>query len=396
MTRADIYFDPYDREIFASPYIVYRRLRDEAPLYYNEAHDFHAVSRFDDVARVLSDRDLFISRKGMVLNLLTAGIEMPRGFFICEDPPLHTIHRGLVSRLFTPRAINGIEPQIRTLCAEVVESVSGSGRFDFVKDLAARIPIRVIGMLLGLPETDQAALQAAFHKNINVESADPTSNALSAIAETAGWFARYLEWRAEHPTDDVMTQLLNVEFEDETGATRRLRQDEIITYLTLVAAAGSDTTATALGWCAKVLSDHPEQRRELVRDPSLIRNAVEEVLRYEPPSYHFARTVVQDVELCGQTVPAGSVVVVLPGAANRDDRRFPNGDAFDIHREPTQHFTFSFGPHFCLGASLARLEARIAVEAVLARFPEWTVDLDAAVMTSGIDTRGWESLPVEV
>jgi cytochrome P450 len=396
VTTADVYFDMYDRDIYASPYGVYRRLREEAPLYYNETYNFYAVSRFDDVGRVLADRDTFISGKGGVYNIIREGIDMPEGLFIFEDPPRHTIHRALVSRLFTPRAVNGLERQIRALTVEVLESLAGAERFDFMRDLAMQIPIKVIGMLLGLPRNDQGALHQIFHQNQNANTADPSKSALDGIAEAAGWFLQYLDWRADHPTDDVMTQLLTKEFEDETGTTRRLRREEIVTYLCLITGAGSDTTAVAIGWAAKVLSDHPEQRRELLEDPSLIPNAVEEVLRFEPPSYHFCRSVAKDVDFYGQTVPVGSVLVVVPGAANRDERRFANGDTFDIHRQPGQIFTFSFGPHLCLGASLARLEARIVLGEVLERFPEWTVDEDNTELTAGIDTRGWDSLPVEV
>jgi cytochrome P450 len=193
-----------------------------------------------------------------------------------------------------------------------------------------------------------------------------------------------------------MTQLLNMELEDETGVKRPLRRDEMVTYLTLITSAGSDTTAMAIGWAAKLLDDHPDQRRALAGDPSLLPGAVEEVLRYESVSYSFCRSVATDAEFHGRTVPADSVLVVLPGAANRDERQFADPETFDIRREPSQHFTFSFGPHFCIGAALARLEMRLVLEAVLERFPEWSVDHDDAELTKGIDTRGWERLPVSV
>ena len=396
MTPTAVSYDMFDRAIYESPYAVLKRLRDEAPLYHNERYDFYAVSRYDDVSRVLGDRATFISGKGGVYNIITAGIEMPDGLFIFEDPPRHTVHRGLVSRLFTPRAVNGLEPQIRELCTEVLDSLEGAKRFDFMHDLAMQIPIKVIGMLVGLPRRDQAELQAIFHKNLHADTAEPTPGALDGIVESAGWFNQYLDWRAENPTDDVMTQLLEMEFVDEAGTTRRLRREEIVTYLTLITSAGSDTTAQAIGWAAKLLGDHPEQRRALVDDPTLLPSAVEEVLRYESVSYHFCRSVAQDVEFHGATVPADSVIVVLPPSANRDERQFADADVFDIQRDPSQIFTFSFGPHFCLGASLARLEMRLVLEAVLDRFPEWTVDYDNAELTKGIDTRGWECLPVFV
>ena len=396
LTPTAVEYDMFDRDIYEDPYPVYRRLRDEAPLYRNEEFDFYAVSRFEDVSRVLGDRETFISGKGGVYNIITAGVEMPDGLFIFEDPPRHTIHRGLVSRLFTPRAVSGLEPQVRELCAEVLDSLAGAKRFDFMRDLAMEIPIKVIGMLLGLPRSDQAELHAIFHQTMHADTADPDKPAFGGIIECAGWFNQYLDWRAEHPTDDVMSQILNIEFEDETGTKRRLRREELVTYLTLIMSAGSDTTAQAMGWAGKLLADHPEERRALVEDRSLLPTAVEEVLRYESVSYHFCRSVATDAEFHGQMVPAGSVLVVLPGSANRDERQFTGADTFDIRRTPNQIFTFSFGPHFCLGASLARLEMRVILDAVLDRFPEWTVDEDGAQLTEGIDTRGWETLPVSV
>jgi len=395
-TTAGVYFDMYDRDLYASPYAMYRRLRDEAPLYYNEEYKFYAVSRFDDVARVLSDRDVFISGKGGVYQFAAAGIEMPEGLFIFEDPPGHPIHRRLVSRLFTPKAINRLEPMITKLFHEHAESLVGRERFDYVKDFANYLPISVIGMLFGLPEKDHKALRDTFHRTMHDGTQDRDGDALGGIAEVGGFFSEYLDYRAEHPTDDLMTELLNLEFEDQHGVQRRLRREELLTYLVLITGAGSDTTVNSIGWMGQLLGDHPDQRRMLVEDPSLITNAVEESLRYEPPSYHIARTVAVDVELHGTTVPADSVIITLPGAANRDDRHYPDGDTFDITRNVDQQFAFSFGPHFCLGASLARMETRIATEAMLQRFPDFTVDHDNEALTSGIDTRGWDFLPVEV
>ncbi|HET6951629.1 MAG TPA: cytochrome P450 [Acidimicrobiales bacterium] len=396
ITTEAVYFDLYDRELYASPYPMYRRLRDEAPLYHNEEHDFYVVSRFDDVARVLSDRNTFSSAKGGVYQIASAAIDMPEGLFIFEDPPLHAIHRSLVSRLFTPRAVSRIEPQIRELFDGAAAALVGRDRFDFVKDFANMLPIQVIGMLLGLPSADHAALRDAFFRSQNEATADPDRDALGGIAEAAVWFNEYLDERAANPADDLMTQLLTIEFEDHTGTVRLLRRDELLTFLTLITGAGSDTTVNAISWAGSLLSDHPDQRRMLLEDPTLIPNAVEEVLRYEAIPYHVARTTTTDVELHGHTVPAGSIVLALPASANRDERHHRDPDIFDVTRRPGQIFTFSYGPHFCLGASLARLEARLAVEAALTHWPGWVVDRSGAALTTGIDTRGWERLPVEV
>lgn len=190
-----------------------------------------------------------------------------------------------------------------------------------------------------------------------------------------------------------MTELLNVEFEDETGTWRRLSREELLTYVSVVSGAGNETTTRLIGWAGKVLAEHPEQRRQLVENPALIPQAVEELLRYESPAPHVARYVTRDVEYYGQTVPAGSVMMMLIGAANRDHRQFPpDGDVFDIHREPRQHLAFSVGTHYCLGSALARLEGRIALEEILKRFPEWDVDMSNAKLSPTSTVRGWESM----
>ena len=392
----DLNYDMYDREIYASPYGTYQRLLREAPLYFNDELKFYAVSRHADLARVLTDRETFISGRGGVYNFISTGMEMPPGLFIFEDPPLHTVHRNLVSRLFTPRAVNGLEPQIRELSAKLVDSLVDLDRFDFMTDFAMKLPVQVIGMLVGVPKADQQALLDTVHKNMHEGTADREGQQIEAVLAAAAWFNDYLDWREENPSDDVMTQLLHAEFEDDVGTLRKLRRDETLTFLTLIMSAGSDTTATAIGWAGSLLSDHPGQREELVDNPALIPHAVEEILRYEPPAYHFCRWVTKDVEFHGQSVPAETVLVVVPGAANRDETMFEDPDRFDIHRHPGQIFTFSFGAHFCLGASLARMETKIALETILPRIPEWTVDPESACLTGGIDTRGWEHLPVQV
>jgi cytochrome P450 len=211
---------------------------------------------------------------------------------------------------------------------------------------------------------------------------------------TGEHFAAYIDWRAEHPSDDIMTELLNVEFEDDTGTVRRLTREELLVYLNVVAGAGNETTTRLIGWAGKVLAEHPDQRRDLAQNPALIPQAIEELLRYEPPAPHVARYVTRDVEFHGQTVPQGSVMMMLIGAANRDHRQFPpDGDVFDIHRQARQHLAFSVGTHFCLGSALARLEGRIALEEILKRFPEWDVDLENAYLSPTSTVRGWESMP---
>lgn len=394
-TDSELSYDPYDVEIDADPYPVFRRLREEAPLYRNDTHDFYALSRFADVEAGLVDRETYISGRGAILELIKANIEMPSGVVIFEDPPIHTAHRGLMSRVFTPKKMNALEPKIREFCARSLDPLVGTGGFDFVRDLGAQMPMRVIGMLLGIPEQDQEAIRARSDADLRTKPGEPMEVSEDRFV-TGEAFAEYVDWRAEHPSDDLMTELLNAEFEDETGTTRRLTREEVLTYVNVVAGAGNETTNRLIGWTGKVLGDHPDQRRELVEDRSRIPNAIEELLRYEPPAPHVARYMTRDVEYYGQTVPEGSVMIFLVGAANRDDRRFPDGDRFDIHRDVGQSLTFGYGIHFCLGAALARLEGRIALDEVLQRFPNWSVDLENARLAPTSTVRGWDTLPVTI
>jgi cytochrome P450 len=207
-------------------------------------------------------------------------------------------------------------------------------------------------------------------------------------------FGAYVDWRAENPSDDLMTELLNAEFTDEHGVVRTLTREEILGYITLLSGAGNETTARLIGWTGKLLSEHPEQRRELAADPRLIPNAIEEILRFEPPSPVQSRLVTTDVEMHGTTVEAGNVMVVLNASANRDERKFEDPDTFDIHRDIKRHMSFGYSLHFCLGAHLARLEGRVALEEVLKRFPDWEVDTEHTIQARTSTVRGWESLPV--
>lgn len=391
----ELKYDPYDVMINADPYPAWRRLRDEAPLYFDEQHGFYALSRHEDVERALVSWETFSSAKGAILELIQAGVEFPPGILLFEDPPIHTLHRGLLSRVFTPKKMNALEPQIRALCAQSLDPLVGASGFDFIADLGAQMPMKVIGMLLGIPEQDQAAVRDQADRNLRVKEGEKMQ--FEAKLDIGGdSFAEYIEWRSKHPSDDLMTELLTAEFEDETGSLRCLTREEVLTYVAVVAGAGNETTTRLIGWAGKVLSDHPGERRLLAEDPSLIPNAIEELLRYEPPAPHVARYVAKDVELHGQTVPEGSVMLMLMGSGNRDDRKFADGDRFDARRVVKGHLSFGFGLHFCLGAALARLEGRVALEEVLRRFPDWTADLDRARLSPTSTVRGWETMPVSV
>lgn len=392
---SDVYYDMYSVEINADPYPVYRRLREEAPLYYNDAHDFYAVSRFEDVEKGLLDAQTYISGKGAILEVIKADIDIPPGVIIFEDPPTHTIHRRLLSRAFTPRRVAELEPKIREFCAHSLDPLVGSGGFDFIADFGAQMPMRVISMLLGIPESDQEAVRDHVDANLRTEEGEPMK--VEGNIVTGAMFADYIDWRAEHPSDDIMTELLNVEFTDETGSVRTLTRTELLTYLEVLAGAGNETTTRLIGWTAKVLADHPDQRAELVEDPSLIGDAIEEVLRFESPAPHVGRCIArQDLVVRDTKVPEGGVMVFLIGSANRDHRRFPHGDTFDIHRNVSRHLTFGNGIHLCMGSALARMEGRIALEELLVRIPQWEIDLQNARLSPTSTVRGWETLPALV
>jgi cytochrome P450 len=391
----DLYYDPYDFDIDADPYPLWKRLRDEAPLYYNEKYDFFALSRFDDVEHALLDWETYRSGRGSVLEIIKANVTIPPGQILFEDPPVHDVHRGILSRVFTPKKMNAIEPKVREFCARTLDPHIGSGHFDFIADLGAQMPMRTIGYLLGIPEEDQEAIRDSTDEGLRLEDGSmPESRETPARQGHLGPFADYIDWRAEHPSDDLITELINAEFVDETGATRRLRRDEILGYLGLLAGAGNETTTRLIGWTGKLLAERPEQRRHIAEDRSLVPRAIEEILRYEAPSPVQARYVSHDVEWYAQKLPEGSVVVLLNGSGNRDERHFPKGDDFDINRRIDHHLSFGYGLHFCLGAALARLEGRVALDEVLNRWPDWEVDWAHAKQAHTSTVRGWEALPV--
>jgi cytochrome P450 len=387
---SDLVYDPYQTETALDPFPVFRRLREEAPLYYSAEHDFYAVSRYEDVEAGFLDHETYISGRGVTLDILKAKKQViPPGTVIFEDPPTHNIHRSLLSRMFTRRRVSGLEREIRQMCAELLDPLVGSGGFDFIKNLGDEVPMRVIGKLVGIPEQDQRAVRDHFGGG----GRDDDSRIQKLSGEI---FAEYIDWRLEHPSDDIMTELLNAEFEDHTGTKRCLSREEVLAYVNIVSAAGNETTNRLIGWAGKLLAEHPEQRRILVDDPSLIPNAIEEILRFEPPPLQACRYVSRDVEVHGHTVPEGSIMALQLGAANRDDRKFTEPDSFDVRREnASQHLTFGFGVHYCLGANLARLEGRVTLEEVLKRFPEWELEMERAEFNHvGADLRGWDALPV--
>jgi cytochrome P450 len=393
---SSLYYDPYDFQIDDNPYPIWKRMRDERPLYYNEKYDFFAVSRHEDVERCSKDWRRYSSAKGTLLELIRADMSLP-GSIIFEDPPAHDLHRNLVTSMFLPRKIAALETKVREFCATCLDPLKGKGGFDFIADIGSMVPMRTIGFLLGIPEADQEALRNTIDHGLELsDGAPPPADMHARLVEgQLGVIREYIEWRSQNPSDDIITELLRLEFEDTDGERRKLRSEELLQFVNLIAAAGNETTARLIGWGGKVLAEHPDQRREIANDLTLVPRAVEELLRYESPSPVQARYVTEDVTHYGQEVKQGSIMLLLTGSANRDERRFTNADKFNIHRQVGGHVAFGYGIHFCLGASLARLEARIALEEILKRFPDWEVDWPNAVQARTSTVRGWKTLPVK-
>jgi cytochrome P450 len=391
-----IYYDPYDYAIDADPHPVWKRMRDEAPLYRNDRYDFWALSRFADVIEASVDVETYSSADGTVLEMM-GKIPEPHSM-IFQDPPEHSTLRKLVSRAFSPRRIDQLAERVRDLVRGYLDPMVGRGGFDYVEDFGAKLPAMVIGSMLGVPEEDQNQVRvwtdAMLHRDPGETDVPERMKDMQRSLWT--YFSRYVAARRNDPRDDVMTDLLEAEITLDGGSTRRLSDIEVVVFIALLSGAGNETVARLLGWAGMLLARHPEQRQRLRAEPGLIPNAIEELLRYEAPSPVQARTVMRDVRLYDRTVPAGSRMLLLTGAAGRDEREFAEPDRFDVTRRFERHVSFGYGIHFCLGASLARLEGRIALEETLARFPEWVVDEAEAEMVHTSTVRGWAKLPIRV
>jgi len=391
-SAAEVYYDPFDFGIDDDPYPIWKRLRDEAPLYHNDKYNFYALSRYDDVSRELMNFDAYRSGRGTTIDIIMSGIEIPPGVILFEDPPIHDLHRRLLSKVFTPRRMEAIEPLTRDFCVRALDPLVGSGTFDFIENLGAMVPMRTIGYLLGIPEHNQEELRDRGGRQLTLQEGTFRPARKDFFEQSGEMFSDYIDWRVDHPSDDLMTQLLNAELEDD-GGTRRLTRSEVLLYTSMIAGAGNETTTRLIGFTGQLLAEHPDQRRQIVDNPSLLPMAIEEVLRYEAPSPVQARCVARDVECYGTTIPEGSIMLLLNGSANRDERRYPEGERFDIHRGDT-HLSFGHGLHFCLGSALARMQARVAIEEVIKRWPDWEVDYANARKAHTSSVRGWAKLPV--
>jgi cytochrome P450 len=391
----ELYWDPFDVEIDADPYRIWERMRDEQPVYRNDRYDFWALTRFADVEAAHKDHRSFSSAHGTVLELMSPEPGLS-DMMIFLDPPEHTQLRSLVSRAFTPRRVSGLESDVRRIACELLAPWRDGEPFDFVEDFAAQLPSLVITTLMGVPDADRLAVKhlidTVFHIEPGVGMVNDVS--LNAGIELHHYLRAQIEERVRSPRDDLLTDLGRAEITDEHGEVRRLTTKEAANFANLLTSAGTETVARLLGWAGVLLDRHPEQRAELAADPTLIPSAVEELLRYEPPSPVQGRWLTREVTMHGVTIPADSKVLLLTGAAGRDERKYPDADRFDVHRRFPHHVSFGYGIHFCLGAALARLEGRVGLEEALAAHPTWTVDHDRCVRLHTSTVRGWVSVPV--
>jgi cytochrome P450 len=392
----EVYWDPFDPALRDDPYPLWRRLRDEAPLWWNARHGFWVLSRFADIEAAHKDAKTFSSSHGTTIEIMTDE-PMETGMMIALDAPSHTSLRTLVSRAFTSRRVASLEDRIRSICSELLDAQAGRNSFDFVQDFGAIVPPTVISSLLGIPAEDQDKLRHIVDSIFHIEDGVGMFNEVSmkGRVDLNDYLGPLFDERRANPRDDMLTALVQAEI-IEDGQPRRLTKGELVDFGTILFVAGTETVARLLGWVGLVLDQHPDQRAELAEDFSLIPNTIEELLRYEPPSPVQARWTTSDVEFYGTVIPPNSKVVLLTGSAGRDERKYEDPDRFDIHRRMDHHVSFGYGIHFCLGAALARMEGRIALEETLKRYPSWTVDREHAVPLYTSTVRGYLNLPIGV
>ena len=406
-----IEFNPYAYEVHEDPYPLYARLRAEAPVHRNEALDFWTLARHADVLAAFKDTRRFSNRFGVSIDPASYGPHARLGTsFLATDPPEHTRMRGLVSRGFTPRRVRALAPRIRELAVAHLDRLVGAGRFDIVTDFAGRLPMDVISEMLGVPEADRDTLRGwadlLVHREEGVMDVPPEGAA--AFGQLRGYFRELLADRRRRPGPDLLSALLALQDGDpdsnpdsNPGSNRGeagdfLSDSELLGFCNLMVVAGNETTtkliANALYW----LDRHPDQRARVAADPGCIPQWVEETLRYDNSTQMLVRTLSEDVEMGGQLLEKDARVLLLVGSANRDERVFERADAYDLERDCSRMLSFGQGTHFCLGASLARLEGAIALDEWWRRFPDYRIERDAAVRVHSVNVRGFAKLPVSV
>jgi cytochrome P450 len=393
MSNATFSYDPSSYRIQQDPFPVYRWMQDDEPIHHNPEIGFWALTRFDDVSAGLTAHGLLSSARGTLIENIQAD-GPPPDMIIFQDPPRHDVLRKLVSKGFTRRRIGELEAQVHDLARELLDPLRERGSGDAVADFAGRLPMAVIGRLLGVPAADDAWLRGTSERLMHREEGVLTmpDDALTAGAELWNYFAGLAADRRRTPRDDLAGALVEAVI-DEDGTERRLTDDEIVSFCILLGVAGNETTAKLIATALVALADHPDERTRLTGDPGLWPKAVEEVLRYDPPSHYQGRVTTRPAVWHDREVPAGEIVLLINGAANRDPRVFDDPDVFRLDRPVDRHLGFGLGVHFCLGASLARLETRIALREFVARFPDYEIDRAGIERAYSTNVRGLSKVP---
>jgi cytochrome P450 len=386
--QAPVVYEPYDFAFLDDPYPVYRRLRDETPVAYNSRLDVYALSRFADIWEAVHDPARFSSAQG--ISITTDTPSEPRQM-IETDPPEHTALRKIVSRTFTPRRVAEMEPQIRELTTKWLDTVVERGECDLIEDFAAKLPMDVISTMLGVPASDHDMLRKLSDLMLEVEpgASGMTRDGARAIVEMGTYFYALIDEKRRSPDSGMITALTERDVEGEA-----LTDEQIAGFCVLLAIAGNETTTKLIGHMAYHLDRHPDQRALVTADHGLAADVVEETTRFDPSSQMVARTLTTDVTMHGVTMEAGKKVALLIGAAARDEREFAEPDRYLVLRRPERTISFGHGAHVCLGAALARLEGRVALEEMLRRMPDWEVDAEGARRVHSVHVRGFSSLPV--
>jgi cytochrome P450 len=398
ISDGSIEFDPFSADFFNGAYDTYRHLRDEAPIYYSRKWDFWALTRYDDVAPATKDHETFSSGKGATLDMVKAhddAIPVPK-VIISMDPPEHQKMRRLVSNVFTPRAIAALEDMVREKVYERLEALNPES-FDVVADFSALFPNEVITTMLGVPKQDRDQIRRWLDLLLERHPGEiaTTKRGYEASMNTGLYYYDLVQQRRAKPEDDMISRLIETEVERD-GVVEKLTDVDITGFATMLGGAGAETVTKLVGNAMVAFADFPDQWHTLREDRSKIPAAVEELLRYEAPSQYQVRTATRDVTYYGTTIPAGAAVLLVTGSATRDERMFDDPDRLDIDRERKMGFNlaFGYGIHSCLGAALARMESRIALEALLDFIPEYEVDRGGLRRVAMSNVCGWSNVPV--
>ena len=398
MSTTTVEFDPFSRDFFDDPYDTYAALREHAPCYYSEQYDFYALSRFDDVVTAHRDHATFTSTHGQTYEQLSTGEPAELGSIISMDPPEHTRYRALVSRAFTPMSIGNYEVLVREIINGYLDPLMGRRQFDILEEFSAPFPVEIISTILGVPPERRQQIRLWTDQMLHREEGSPTSTQAAAEAGMAQGMYLYelVQQKRANPADDMLNALIEAEVATEDGQLTRLDDAEIAGFGTLLAAAGSETVTKLVGNAVVLFHRHPDQWAKVLDDPAIIANAVEEILRYWAPSQYQGRFSTVDSEWHGVTIPKGKPVFLITGAANRDPRRYDDPDRFDITRDPGLAVGLGHGLHTCLGAALARMESRVAIEEIARRWPAYEVDEPGLRRVQMSNVAGYSSVPITV